>query len=132
MPIVEDACQAHGTTVGGRYAGTAAAVGCFSTHDRKPLATGEGGFVLTNDPDLAERVDFYTHLGHLRGQVHGVNYKLAARWPRLGCGGCPASRGSSMLAAATPDASSTGSHRPGSCTSCPTAPATNPTTTTSS
>jgi dTDP-4-amino-4,6-dideoxygalactose transaminase len=84
VPIVEDACQAHGTTVGGRYAGTAAAVGCFSTHDRKPLATGEGGFVLTNDPDLAERVDFYTHLGHLRGQVHGVNYKLAAPLAAIG------------------------------------------------
>jgi dTDP-4-amino-4,6-dideoxygalactose transaminase len=84
VPVVEDACQAHGTTADGRYAGTGAAAGCFSTHDRKPLATGEGGFVLTNDPDLAERVDFYTHLGHLQGHVHGVNYKLAGPLAAIG------------------------------------------------
>jgi perosamine synthetase len=84
VPVVEDACQAHGTTVGGRYAGTGTAAGCFSTHDRKPLATGEGGFVLTNDLELAERVDFYTHLGHLQGQVHGVNYKLPGPLAAIG------------------------------------------------
>lgn len=84
VPVVEDACQAHGTTVGGRYAGTTGAAGCFSTHDRKPLATGEGGFVLTNDPELADRIDFYTHLGHLQGRVHGVNYKLAAPLAAIG------------------------------------------------
>jgi dTDP-4-amino-4,6-dideoxygalactose transaminase len=84
VPVVEDACQAHGTTMGGCYAGTRVAAGCFSTHDRKPLATGEGGFVLTNDPELADRIDFYTHLGHLRGRVHGVNYKLAAPLAAIG------------------------------------------------
>ena len=55
-----------------------------STHDRKLLATGEGGFVLTNDLELAERIDFYTHLGHLQGQVHGVNYKLAGPLAAIG------------------------------------------------
>jgi perosamine synthetase len=84
VSIVEDACQAHGTRVGGRYAGTIGRAGCFSTHDRKLLATGEGGFVLTNDDELADRIDFYTHLGHLRGQVHGVNYKLAAPLAAIG------------------------------------------------
>lgn len=84
VPVVEDACQAHGTTVRGRYAGTGTAAGCFSTHDRKLLATGEGGFVLTNDLELAERIDFYTHLGHLQGQVHGVNYKLAGPLAAIG------------------------------------------------
>lgn len=84
VPVVEDACQAHGTTVAGRYAGTGTAAGCFSTHDRKLLATGEGGFILTNDPELAERIDFYTHLGHLQGHVHGVNYKLAAPLAAIG------------------------------------------------
>lgn len=89
IPVIEDACQAHGTTVGGRYAGTTGTAGCFSTHDRKPLATGEGGFVLTNDPELAERIDFYTHLGHLQGHVHGVNYKLAAPLAAIGLSRLP-------------------------------------------
>jgi dTDP-4-amino-4,6-dideoxygalactose transaminase len=49
IPLIEDACQAHGTKIGGRYAGTLYRAGCFSTHDRKLLSTGEGGFVLTDD-----------------------------------------------------------------------------------
>jgi perosamine synthetase len=84
VPVVEDACQAHGTVVRDRYAGTLGAAGCFSTHNQKPLATGEGGFVLTDDEELAGRVDFYTHLGHLTGRVHGVNYKLAAPLAAIG------------------------------------------------
>jgi perosamine synthetase len=84
VPLIEDACQAHGTKAGGRYAGTAHRAGCFSTHDRKLVSTGEGGFVLTNDEDLAERIDFYTRLGHLKGQVHGVNYKLAGPLAAIG------------------------------------------------
>jgi len=84
VPLIEDACQAHGTKLRDRYAGTAYRAGCFSTHDRKLLSTGEGGFVLTDDEDLAERIDRYTHLGHLKGQVHGVNYKLAGPLAAIG------------------------------------------------
>jgi dTDP-4-amino-4,6-dideoxygalactose transaminase len=84
VAVVEDACQAHGTLVDRRYAGTLGVAGCFSTHDRKLLSTGEGGFVLTNDDELAERIDFHTHLGHLNGARHGVNYKLAAPLATIG------------------------------------------------
>ncbi|MEV6350268.1 DegT/DnrJ/EryC1/StrS family aminotransferase [Actinoplanes sp. NPDC051851] len=84
IPLVEDACQAHGTRLpDGRYAGTLGVAGCFSTHERKLLATGEGGFVLTDDDELAEKIDYYTHLGHLKGG-HGVNYKLAAPLAAIG------------------------------------------------
>ncbi|GAA0480104.1 hypothetical protein Aca07nite_87960 [Actinoplanes capillaceus] len=83
VPVIEDACQAHGTQIAGRPAGTHGLAGCFSTHDRKLLATGEGGFIVTDDEDFAERVDHYTHLGHLKGG-HGVNYKLAAPLAAIG------------------------------------------------
>jgi perosamine synthetase len=84
IPVIEDACQAHGTKIRGRYAGTIGRAGCFSTHDRKLLSTGEGGFVLTDDEDLAEKIDYYTHLGHLGGAVHGVNYKIAGPLAAIG------------------------------------------------
>ncbi len=84
VPIIEDACQAHGTRIGNQFAGTHGAAGCFSTHDRKLLSTGEGGFVLTDDEELGERIDWYTHLGHLRGTTHGVNYKLAGPLAAIG------------------------------------------------
>ncbi|MEV6927109.1 DegT/DnrJ/EryC1/StrS family aminotransferase [Dactylosporangium sp. NPDC051485] len=84
IALIEDACQAHGTRLpGGGYAGTFGTAGCFSTHERKLLATGEGGFVVTDDAELGEKIDFYTHLGHLRGG-HGVNYKLAAPLAAIG------------------------------------------------
>ncbi|GIF71871.1 DegT/DnrJ/EryC1/StrS family aminotransferase [Asanoa siamensis] len=84
VPLIEDACQAHGTRIRGQYAGTRYRAGCFSTHDRKLLSTGEGGFVLTDDLELADRIDHYTHLGHLKGTQHGVNYKLAAPLAAIG------------------------------------------------
>jgi dTDP-4-amino-4,6-dideoxygalactose transaminase len=84
VPIVEDAAQAHGTRVRNQYAGTLGVIGCFSTHDRKLLSTGEGGFILTDHPDLYERIEHYTRLGHLSGQTHGVNYKLAALLAAVG------------------------------------------------
>ncbi|MDG4833782.1 DegT/DnrJ/EryC1/StrS family aminotransferase [Solwaraspora sp. WMMD1047] len=84
VPVIEDACQAHGTRSRGRYAGTNHRAGCFSTHDRKLLSTGEGGFVLTDDDNLADRIDHYTHLGHLTGRTHGVNYKLAGPLAAIG------------------------------------------------
>lgn len=84
VPWIEDAAQAHGTRVGGRYAGTIGTIGCFSTHDRKLVSTGEGGFVLTDRADLYERIEHYTRLGHLRGKTHGVNYKLAGPLAAIG------------------------------------------------
>lgn len=84
VPVIEDAAQAHGTLIGGQPAGTLGTAGCFSTHDRKLLATGEGGFILTNDDTLAEKAETYTRLGHLTGRQHGVNYKLAAPLAAIG------------------------------------------------
>ncbi len=78
IPLIEDAAQAHGTRDAGELAGTIGGLGCFSTHDRKLLSTGEGGFVLTNNPELHQRIESWTRLGHLDGATHGVNYKLAA------------------------------------------------------
>ena len=88
MPLIEDACQAYGTRVRGRYTGTLYRAGCFSTHDRKLLSTGEGGFVLTDDDELAERIDLYTHLGHLKGAVHEANTSGPDRSPRSACAVC--------------------------------------------
>ncbi len=51
--VVEDAAQAAGTSRAGAVAGTVGAAGCFSLKDGKVLWSGEGGFVLTDDGDLA-------------------------------------------------------------------------------
>jgi perosamine synthetase len=84
LVVIEDACQAHGTRIRGRQVGTHGAIGCFSTHANKILATGEGGFLLTDQPRLAALARaFRSHwqtppFGEEPLSRIGHNYRLAA------------------------------------------------------
>src|SRR5207237_7002034 len=53
LAVVEDAAQAHLATYRGRYAGTIGNAGAFSVQATKNLSGIEGGFVVSNDPDIA-------------------------------------------------------------------------------
>jgi dTDP-4-amino-4,6-dideoxygalactose transaminase len=55
LPVIEDACQAHLAEWKHRKVGTWGTTGCFSFQVTKNLSSGEGGAILTNDGDLAER-----------------------------------------------------------------------------
>ncbi|MGH8897820.1 MAG: DegT/DnrJ/EryC1/StrS family aminotransferase [Egibacteraceae bacterium] len=92
LRVVEDACQAQGTRFDGRLLGTFGDLGCFSTKDGKLLWSGEGGFIVTDDDDLAARCRaFRTHWqtppdGEAPMSRLGHNYRLSelqavvARW----------------------------------------------------
>lgn len=56
LPVVEDACQAHLAQWRGRGVGTVGTTGCFSFQVTKNLSSGEGGAILTDDDELAERI----------------------------------------------------------------------------
>ena len=57
LKVVEDACQAHGAEYKGRKAGSLGDAAGFSFYYSKNLgAYGEGGFITTNDPELAARI----------------------------------------------------------------------------
>ncbi|MEM0896163.1 MAG: aminotransferase class I/II-fold pyridoxal phosphate-dependent enzyme [Verrucomicrobiota bacterium] len=74
IPVVVDAAGAFGNQSIGESAVTA-----FSLHATKPLATGEGGFVVSKDAKLIERFRSLTNFGFDNGLVHhaGTNGKLS-------------------------------------------------------
>jgi perosamine synthetase len=55
LKVIEDCAQAPGARYKGRLVGTMGDCGVFSFQETKNMATGEGGMVITNNPDLAER-----------------------------------------------------------------------------
>lgn len=59
LPVIEDACQAHMAEWKGRKVATFGATGCFSFQASKNLNCGEGGAILTQDGEVAEKCFAY-------------------------------------------------------------------------
>ena len=57
IPIIEDACQAHGALYKGKKVGSISNVGCFSFYPTKNMTVGgDGGMTTTNNEDTAMRI----------------------------------------------------------------------------
>jgi dTDP-4-amino-4,6-dideoxygalactose transaminase len=56
LKVISDTAQAPGALYKGKYAGTIAHVGGYSLNYHKHIHTGEGGIIVTNDDDIAERL----------------------------------------------------------------------------
>jgi dTDP-4-amino-4,6-dideoxygalactose transaminase len=80
VPVIEDACQAHGAAFNGRRVGTFGAASCFSFYPTKNLGgLGDGGAIVTDDPDIAEQARLIRQYGwRQRNQsvTAGVNSRL--------------------------------------------------------
>ena len=69
LKVIEDAAQAPGAVYKDKYVGTVADIGVFSLNYHKHIHTGEGGVCVTNDPELAERLQLIRN--HAEAVVEG-------------------------------------------------------------
>lgn len=80
IAVVEDACQAHGALYKGRPVGSFGDAGCFSFYPTKNLGGwGDGGALVTSDPDLDRRV----RLLRSHGEAPRHNHQLTTGTHRL-------------------------------------------------
>ena len=75
LKIIEDAAQAHGSKYKNKNLGTLGDIGCFSTFESKLIATGEGGFVLTNNNAYAKKIKSFI--------CHCLSFKIKQKLPKV-------------------------------------------------
>jgi dTDP-4-amino-4,6-dideoxygalactose transaminase len=73
LAVVEDACQAHGAIYKGKRVGAMGDAGCFSFYPGKNLgAYGEAGAVVTNRPELAQKMKMFRDHGQADKYYHDM------------------------------------------------------------
>jgi dTDP-4-amino-4,6-dideoxygalactose transaminase len=80
LPVIEDAAHSLGTTWNGRNIGTLGRVGCFSFQSYKLLNAGEGGIMVSDDPDLIARAVIMSGAYEHNWSRHPVLQDPFARW----------------------------------------------------
>ena len=93
IKIIEDCAQAHGAQLQGKLVGTFSDISIFSLNVNKTIQTGEGGLCLTNDPDLAYRLQLIRNHGEAVvgpagyqkiTNILGFNYRLTELQAAIG------------------------------------------------
>jgi len=78
--VIEDAAEAHGAEYKGKRIGSLSDIACFSFYGNKILTTGEGGMIVTNNKDFAERAKYLrNHAFGIPRFLHkeiGFNYRM--------------------------------------------------------
>jgi perosamine synthetase len=87
--VLEDAAESLLSRCDGRLAGTQGTCGVFSFQATKTITTGEGGMVLTESPEIHEKLYLYRNHGMLktryRHEVAGHNFRMTNMQAALGC-----------------------------------------------
>lgn len=79
LVLIEDAAQALGSRYRGRYVGGFGGLGCFSLYPSKMITAGEGGFVVTGDDELADKLRMVRNHGISKEgavEVVGLNLRM--------------------------------------------------------
>jgi len=87
LHVIEDAAEAHGATYNNRMAGTMGEIGCFSFYPNKNMTTGEGGMIVTDNKEMAEKAHLLRNHGQDSTYHHvtiGYNYRMTDLQAALG------------------------------------------------
>jgi len=79
IPVIEDAAQAHGAEYHGKKAGNLGDTACFSFYATKNMTTGEGGMIVTDHDEIAEKARLLRDHGQASKYQHvlvGYNYRM--------------------------------------------------------
>ncbi|MDD5718024.1 MAG: UDP-4-amino-4,6-dideoxy-N-acetyl-beta-L-altrosamine transaminase [Sulfuricurvum sp.] len=89
--VIQDSSHAFGSATGGKKIGSLADMTIFSFHAIKPITTGEGGAVVTNNDEFARRLRLFRSHGIIKKQLWnsdmvalGHNYRLTEFAAALG------------------------------------------------
>lgn len=79
--VIEDAAEAHGAEYKDKKVGALGNVGCFSFYANKIVTTGEGGMIVTNNEEIAERARLLRDQAYERQRRFwhrhlGYNYRM--------------------------------------------------------
>ena len=91
LKVVEDAAEVHGAEYKGRKCGGIGDVGSFSFYANKIITTGEGGMIVTNNAEAAEKARSYRNLAHSPEKrfLHkelGYNFRMTNLQAAVGVG----------------------------------------------
>ncbi|MEX0861935.1 DegT/DnrJ/EryC1/StrS family aminotransferase [Nitrosopumilus sp.] len=79
IPIIEDSAQSLGSTYKGKHTGTFFEMGCYSMYPAKVMTAGEGGFIVTNNKKLRDKLLMIRNHGMVHGydtRIFGLNLRL--------------------------------------------------------
>jgi perosamine synthetase len=92
LAVIEDCAESHGATCRGRMTGSFGDMGCFSFYANKIITTGEGGMIVTNNSELAERLKLLRNLAftkpRFRHELAGYNFRMTGYQAAMGLVQC--------------------------------------------
>ena len=79
--LIEDSAQSMGCHINGKYLGTFGKIGCFSLSTPKIISTGQGGYLVTDDDEIANKIRMIKNFGRRESgqdnfEIFGINLKF--------------------------------------------------------
>ncbi len=79
LVVINDAAEAHGATYQNKPISDYANITSYSTENSKHIATGDGGIITTNDPEMAKRCRKFASLGYHAMTADSGKVRLIAK-----------------------------------------------------